>query len=94
MTGHTNNVSIVDAMYFDDFGINLVTYIATAAIDSTVRIWNRQSHNYNLTNSVFSQEQVIVSKMNGFALALKFFLLPTSNCNFKIIKFRNLNIMF
>ena len=60
----------------------LNTYLASASVDSTVRIWRRQS-DFDLKENKFSLEQVITSKMNGFALALKFYLLPISNCKFK-----------
>jgi hypothetical protein len=66
------------------------TYLASASIDSTVRIWTRQSdYNINHENAKFIEDQVIPSKMNGFALALKFYVLPLSNCKIKqiIIKF-------
>lgn len=64
--------------YSNDQTLN--TLIASASVDSTVRIWKRQS-DFNL-NANFSCEQVISCKMNGFALALKLYLLPLSNCNF------------
>ena len=61
----------------------LNTYVASASVDSTIRIWTRQS-SYNLKNSQekFNLEQVITSKTNGFGLALKFYLLPISNRKF------------
>lgn len=80
LNGHTNNVSIADAMYFDESNNNLTTFVASASVDSSVRIWSRLSEKYNLKSSTFKQDQIIVSKMNGFALALKFYLLPISNC--------------
>ena len=57
------------------------TFLASASVDSTVRIWRRHS-NYSpeCGEAKFVQDQVITSKMNGFALALKFYILPLSNC--------------
>jgi hypothetical protein len=80
--GHTNNICVVDAMYFNtEIDSNLVTYLASASVDSTVRIWSRSS-DFNLTSkgekAAFNLEQVITAKANGFALALKFYLLPIS----------------
>jgi hypothetical protein len=70
--------------YLNDVNKNeLITYLASASVDSTVRIWIRNSDFDLKTNhSKFNLEQVISSKMNGFALALKFYLLPLSNCKF------------
>jgi hypothetical protein len=70
--------------YLNDSKKNeLITYLASASVDSTVRIWIRNSDFDLKTNhSKFNLEQVISSKMNGFALALKFYLLPLSNCKF------------
>lgn len=70
--------------YLNDANKNeLITYLASASVDSTVRIWIRNSDFDLKTNhSKFNLEQVISSKMNGFALALKFYLLPLSNCKF------------
>lgn len=66
----------------------LITYVASASVDSTVRLWTRQS-DYTLQNSQekFYLEQVITSKSNGFGLALKFYLLPISNCKFCFLFF-------
>lgn len=82
LDGHTNNVCVVDAMYYSERkqeSDSIATYIASASVDSTVRIWSRHTDS-SLTNSKFELEQVISAKGNGFALALKFYLLPLSKC--------------
>lgn len=83
LDGHTDSVVLTDGMYFDgpilDGMKSINTFIASASVDSTVRIWSRNS-DQNLTNSKFNLEQIITSKMKGFALALKFYHLPISNC--------------
>ncbi|CAF0711829.1 unnamed protein product [Brachionus calyciflorus] len=89
LNGHTNSISIADAFYFDESNKVLTTFIASASVDSTVRIWKRRSENYDIKNSNFTQDQVITSKMNGFALALKFYLLPISNLPLLLIGFEN-----
>lgn len=84
LKGHTDNICVVDGMYYFDEKTNqLNTYLASASVDSTVRIWKRLS-DYNLdpTSAQFVEDQVISSKMRGFALALKFYVLPISNCKF------------
>lgn len=74
-------------MYFSNDSF-LLTYIASASVDSTVRIWNRLSDsNLNIVDQEgkkanFNLEQIITAKANGFALALKFYLLPLSKCIF------------
>jgi hypothetical protein len=81
-------------MYFDNDSC-LLTYIVSASVDSSVRIWSRLSDfNLNILDEKnnkanFNLEQIITAKANGFALALKFYLLPLSKCNyiFKIIEF-------
>lgn len=92
MEGHTNSVSVVDSMYFDETKNQndkkqLSTYLASASVDSSIRIWSRHSEGYDLKSTKFNLDQVIHSKMNGFALALKFYLLPLSKRKFfKIYK--------
>ena len=82
LRGHTDNVCVVDGMYYRDAKTNqLNTFLASASVDSTVRIWKRES-DYSLdSNSCqFVEDQVINSKTRGFALALKFYVLPISKC--------------
>ena len=70
-------------MYYADTKSNEIsTLLASASVDSSVRIWSRNS-DYNLEKdkSQFTQDQVIMAKSNGFALALKFYILPISKCN-------------
>ena len=100
LEGHTNNICVVDGMYYksDCETKPINTYLASASVDSTVRIWTRQS-DYNLKSNQnkFSLEQVITSKMNGFALALKFYLLPLSNRKYFLYLWatvRSLNFSF
>lgn len=86
LDGHTNTVNVVDSMYFEESKGDstkkvLSTYLASASIDSTVRIWSRHSENFDLKSSKFTLGQVIHAKASGFALALKFYLLPLSKCN-------------
>jgi len=68
-------------MYYGDKRSNEIsTYLASASVDSTVRIWSRNSdYSFENTNSTFTEDQVIKSNKNGFALALKFYILPISN---------------
>ena len=67
-------------MYFaENGGKALQTVLASASVDSTVRIWTRHSDlqlKDDGKQAPFVCEQEIKSKANGFALALKFFLLP------------------
>lgn len=82
LDGHTNNICVVDAMYYADrkSSNKLLTLMASASVDSTVRIWTRQC-DFNLNKECkFELEQVITAKMNGFALCLKFYFLPVSKC--------------
>ena len=83
MDGHADSVVLADGMYFDgpilDGNKSIVTLIASASVDSTVRIWSRNS-DQSLSDSNFKIDQIITSKMKGFALALKFYHLPISNC--------------
>ena len=81
-------------MYYADEQSNEIinTYLASASVDSTVRIWSRHSDYKNDLTSKFVQEQVIVSKQNGFALALKFYILPISNCKLNLIFYLFLNL--
>lgn len=79
-------------MYFLDKKSNdrLVTHLASASVDSTVRIWTRQSDfSLGKEKSKFELEQVITAKMNGFALCLKFYLLPISK---RMIFFSSLKV--
>ena len=66
----------------------LITHLASASVDSTVRIWTRHSDFTTGKEAKFELEQVITAKMNGFALCLKFYLLPISKCK------KNLGIAF
>ncbi len=74
-------------MYYNNDS-NLLTLVASASVDSTVRIWNRfGDFKLNILNeknkkSNFNLEQIITVRANGFASALKFYLLPISKCNF------------
>ena len=62
------------------------TIVASGSVDSSVRIWTRHS-GYTLKDASFSCAQEIKSKANGFALALKFYLLPLAKRN-------SLNLLF
>lgn len=91
LTGHTDNICVIEGMYYKDEDSNKVnTYLASASVDSTVRIWSRQS-DYDLNNEKdkFSEDQVILLKSRGFALALKFFILPISNLPLLLIGYEN-----
>jgi hypothetical protein len=85
---------VLDAAYFEqENALNtsasdcLLTLIASASVDSTVKIWSRSS-DYNLNEpgksliAKFNVMQTFSSKQNGFSLALKFHLLSKSNCKY------------
>ncbi len=81
LNGHSDNICVIDGMYYTGNKSNEInTLLASASVDSSVRIWSRSS-DYNLDKDKFqfSQDQVILAKSNGFALALKFYILPISN---------------
>lgn len=80
LEGHKASVNVIDAVYVEDAGSGeLVTYIVSASVDSTVRVWKRCSKSIEPDDSAkFVEEQVIGSRANGFALALKFYRLPLS----------------
>jgi hypothetical protein len=75
-------------MYFDELIKNgdqelkiKSTYLASASVDSTINIWSRHQSDQK-SESKFNLDQTLSCKSNGFALALKFHLLPLSNCNY------------
>lgn len=80
LEGHKASVNVIDAVYIEDTDKgDLITYIVSASVDSTVRIWKRCSKSIEPDDSAkFVEEQVISSRANGFALALKFYRLPLS----------------
>lgn len=88
LTGHTASVNVLDAVYIDTEEGQMTTYIASAAVDSTVRIWTRKP----TIIENFTQEQVLTAKGHGFALALKFHQLPISKCNLKHSNYYNQKI--
>ena len=90
LQAHTDNVCVADAMWYIETSTTtsnnkqLQTILASSSVDSTVRIWARHS-DFNFNNqqnerALFACDQVIKSKANGFALALKFYLLPLAKC--------------
>jgi hypothetical protein len=88
LEAHKLSVSVADAMYYEESNNVLSTFLASASIDSTINIWSRHSENFDLSDSKFTLDQTITCKANGFALTLKFYLLPLSNCkNLKFILF-------
>lgn len=83
LNGHKASVNVLDSVYLED---NL-TYIASSSVDSTVRIWKRRYSDISkLESENFSHDQVLISKSNGFALALKFYELPMSKSKDTLIK--------
>jgi hypothetical protein len=98
---HKDSVNVLDAAYFDQdftFGVDstqpgcLLTLIASASVDSTVKMWRRLS-DYSLNEprvgggggdgslvAKFGVMQTFNSKQNGFSLALKLYSLPISKC--------------
>lgn len=96
LNGHTDNICVIDGMYYADSKNNEInTLLASASVDSSVRIWSRNSdYNLDADKSQFSQDQVLLAKSNGFALALKFYILPISKCNLSpknVSKSKNIN---
>lgn len=90
LEGHTDSVGVLDAIYIKQKGSDdkkiLTTFIASASVDSTVRIWTRKSDEESTDKAKFTQLQCLTAKGNGFALALKFYRLPLSECNKLILK--------
>ena len=89
LDGHKSNICVVDAMYYADKRAtasesSLITHLASASVDSTVRIWTRHS-DFNLKGT-FELDQVITAKLNGFALCLKFYVLPLSKCSSNVFE--------
>jgi WD40 repeat protein len=93
LQGHTDSVGVLDAMYFKTNSTDpsqTLTHLASASVDSTIRIWTRST-----LNGQFTQDQILHSKQNGFALALKFYTLPISNCiNYLKFQVALLNLVF
>lgn len=91
LNGHTDNICVIDGMYYADTKSNEIsTLLASASVDSSVRIWSRNSdYNLDKDKSQFTQDQVIMAKSNGFALALKFYILPISKLPLLLIGYDN-----
>uniref|UniRef100_T1J327 Elongator complex protein 2 n=1 Tax=Strigamia maritima TaxID=126957 RepID=T1J327_STRMM len=71
LNGHSASVTIADAIYVESVVVNLL--VATASVDSTIKIWKR----LNESNEISCSQTI--SCGSGFAFDVKFCTLPNTN---------------